>query len=100
MQGGSVLFCPFQCVLCVCTSVMCIAVVKEWLFGNCLEKLPHAGSKLLAFFSLYKQMKSCCVALPHYRLDPSSYHRSGNVAASLVQMSEVPAGCLEDRSAA
>ena len=56
----------------------------------------NAGCKL---FSLCKQTKSCCVTLPHmedclvYHLDPSSYHRSSNVAALLVWTSEVPAGC-------
>ena len=75
------------CMLCCWSTSDC-----EW----------NAGSKLLAFFPCM-QKKSCCVALPHvddcliYCLDPSSYHRSSNVAASLVWMSEVPsevpAGC-------
>ena len=77
----------------------------------CMDSCPLFGRYLLLGMSIIrevhcKQNKSCCVALPHvedclmYRLDLSSYHRSGNLAAVLVRTSKVPTGCLEERSTA
>ena len=107
--------CSLNTALERCTSI-CSFVYLQYLWGHLAKRLMiadvrialrmlrcwSASEMLVASFSLFSpcKQKSCCVALPHveeyliYCVDPSSYHRSGNVAALLVRTSEVPAaGC-------